>query len=41
MFGRGRFQAGVLVEPGVGHSFDPNELDRLAEFKNLIWSESC
>ncbi|KAF9465931.1 hypothetical protein BDZ94DRAFT_1158916 [Collybia nuda] len=38
IFGRGRFQAGVLVEPNIGYKFDPNDLERLAEFRNLIWS---
>lgn len=40
MFGRGHFQTGILVEPVAEYSFDPNELDRLAEFRNLIWSVS-
>lgn len=38
IFGRGRFQAGVLIEPSVEHAFDPTNLDRLAAFRNAIWS---
>ncbi|SJL02272.1 uncharacterized protein ARMOST_05598 [Armillaria ostoyae] len=37
MFGRGKYQVGVLVEPGPQFSFDPVDESKLAEFKNLIW----
>ena len=37
IFGRGRFQAGVLIEPVAEGTFDPKDLDRLAVFRNLIW----
>ncbi|KAI0050801.1 acetyl-CoA synthetase-like protein [Auriscalpium vulgare] len=37
MFGQGRLQNGVLIEPAAAFSFDPDEPGRLAEFRNLIW----
>ncbi|KAK0453913.1 hypothetical protein EV421DRAFT_2007167 [Armillaria borealis] len=37
MFGRGKYQVGVLVEPGPQFSFDPVDEIKLAEFRNLIW----
>ncbi len=37
MFGRGKYQVGVLVEPGPQISFDPVDESKLAEFRNLIW----
>jgi hypothetical protein len=37
IFGRGRFQAGVLVEPKQKYSFDPNDKDKLKSFRNAIW----
>ncbi|KAK0453918.1 hypothetical protein EV421DRAFT_1701489 [Armillaria borealis] len=37
MFGRGKYQVGVLVEPGPQFSFDPVDESKLAEFRNLIW----
>lgn len=35
MFGRGRFQNGVLIQPS--ESFDPTDQDKLADFRNKIW----
>lgn len=37
MFGRGRFNAGVLIDPKSDFKFDPTEKDKLADFRNLIW----
>ncbi|KAK0483762.1 hypothetical protein IW261DRAFT_1332931 [Armillaria novae-zelandiae] len=37
MFGRGKFQAGVLVEPRREFSFDPADTDLLSQFRNQIW----
>ena len=37
MFGRGRFQAGILVEPRAEFAFDPVDEVALAEFRNEIW----
>ncbi|KAJ8490029.1 hypothetical protein ONZ45_g13352 [Pleurotus djamor] len=37
IFGRGRFQAGILVEPSPSHAFDPMDIERLTGFRNLIW----
>ncbi|KAK0230496.1 hypothetical protein IW262DRAFT_1453406 [Armillaria fumosa] len=36
-FGRGMFQAGVLVEPKSQFAFDPKDESKLAEFRNKIW----
>lgn len=37
IFGRGRFQAGVLIEPKPEYAFDPNDLGNLVSFRNAIW----
>ncbi|KAF8161947.1 hypothetical protein K438DRAFT_1909851 [Mycena galopus ATCC 62051] len=37
MFGRGRFQAGVIVDPKPEFKFDPADSVKLAEFRNKIW----
>ncbi|KAK0499795.1 hypothetical protein EDD18DRAFT_1442304 [Armillaria luteobubalina] len=37
MFGRGKPQVGVLIEPGPQFSFNPVDKSKLAEFRNLIW----
>ncbi|KAK0190677.1 hypothetical protein F5146DRAFT_564151 [Armillaria mellea] len=37
MFGRGKYQVGVLVEPEPQFSFDPADESKLAEFRDLIW----
>ncbi|KAH9931804.1 uncharacterized protein B0H18DRAFT_1093226 [Fomitopsis serialis] len=37
MFGRGHFQAGVIVDPKPEFMFDPSDQDKLAEYRNLIW----
>ena len=37
MFGRGRFQNGVLVEPKKEFAFNPRDEVKLAEFRNIIW----
>ncbi|KAJ7448015.1 hypothetical protein FB451DRAFT_1289566 [Mycena latifolia] len=37
MFGRGRFQAGILVDPKPAFKLDPSDPDKLAEFRNKIW----
>ncbi len=35
MFGRGRFQNGVLIQPK--EQFDPSDEAKLEEFRNKIW----
>lgn len=37
MFGRGRFQNGVLIEPEPEFAFDSSNVRKLEEFRNLIW----
>ena len=37
MFGRGKFNAGVIVEPKPEFAFDPIDKQRLSEFRNIIW----
>ncbi|KAF8195302.1 hypothetical protein K438DRAFT_1968611 [Mycena galopus ATCC 62051] len=37
MFGRGQFQAGVIVDPKPEFKFDPADSTALAEFRNKIW----
>lgn len=37
MFGRGRNQCGLLVEPRPEHAVDPNDPDALVAFRTKIW----
>lgn len=37
MFGRGRFQAGMIIDPKPEFRFEPNDLGKLASFRNEIW----
>ena len=37
MFGRGREQAGVLIEPHPQYAIEPEDDHALVEFRNKIW----
>ncbi|KAF5351531.1 hypothetical protein D9758_007233 [Tetrapyrgos nigripes] len=37
MFGRAKFQAGVLITPSNALVFDPADTVKLAEYRNMIW----
>lgn len=37
MFGRGRFHAGILVQPEVQFQLDPSDVGKVTDFRNLIW----
>ena len=37
MFGRSRFNVGVLVNPKERYAFDPSDEKKLSEFRSLIW----
>lgn len=37
MFGRGRSQPGVLIEPKPEYAIDPKDSNALAQFRNKIW----
>lgn len=37
VFGRGRFNPGVIIDPVPEFAFDPEDQERLAEFRNLVW----
>ncbi|THH28219.1 hypothetical protein EUX98_g5965 [Antrodiella citrinella] len=37
MFGRGRIQPGVLLEPKPDYAFDPKDTEALAKFRNQVW----
>ena len=37
MFGRGKFQNGVLIEPAKEYAFDPKDVKLLEAFRNKIW----
>ena len=41
MFGRGRFNAGVLIDPKPEYKFDPADEEKLAAFRNAIWFVVC
>ncbi|KAF8908295.1 acetyl-CoA synthetase-like protein [Mucidula mucida] len=37
MFGRGKFQAGVVIEPKEPYRFDPSDRSEVERFRNLVW----
>ena len=37
MFGRGRPQNGIIVQPTKGYQVDPNDPIALAQFRDAIW----
>jgi hypothetical protein len=37
MFGRGKFQNGVLIDPEPEFAFDPKDEAKLETFRGLIW----
>ena len=37
MFGRGRFQNGILIEPEEHFAIDPSDTQQLVTFRNMIW----
>lgn len=37
MFGRGKFNTGVIIEPVLQDRFDSANHEKLSEFRNLIW----
>ncbi|KIY54025.1 acetyl-CoA synthetase-like protein [Fistulina hepatica ATCC 64428] len=39
MFGRSRFQNGIVIMPTKEHTFDPKERDKLEAFKDEIWPQ--
>jgi len=41
MFGRGRHQVGVLVEPRSEFTIDVEDEKRVVAFRNMIWSVAC
>lgn len=40
MFGRSKFQAGVLIHPKPEFAFDSDNEEKLSEFRNVVWSVS-
>lgn len=40
MFGRGRFQNGVLIDSKPQFAFDPKDEAKLENFRTLIWQVS-
>ncbi|KAG2076565.1 putative aminoadipate reductase [Suillus decipiens] len=39
MFGRGRNQVGILIEPRAGYEIDVDDEKQLAEFRNRVWPD--
>jgi hypothetical protein len=37
MFGRGKFNVGVVIEPKPQYAFDPSDKEKLTDFRNKIW----
>jgi hypothetical protein len=37
MFGRGRNQVGILIEPRKGNEIHVDDEKQLAEFRNRVW----
>ena len=38
MFGRGRFQNGVIIQPSPSFQFDPADEEKLTAFRSAIWN---
>ncbi len=41
MFGRSKFQPGVLIQPTRDEAYDPRDVTRLAEYRTNIWYSFC
>lgn len=37
IFGRGRFHTGILVQPKAEFELNPMDMNKVADFRNLIW----
>lgn len=37
MFGRGRFNTGILIDPAEQYVLDPDDGEALSKFRNDIW----
>ncbi len=37
MFGRSKFQPGILILPAPEEAFDPSDTARLVEYRSRIW----
>jgi hypothetical protein len=37
LFGRGKFQNGVLIDPKSEFAFDASNVQQLVDFRNIIW----
>jgi hypothetical protein len=37
MFGRGQFNAGVIIDPVPERAFDPEDINELNKFRQDIW----
>ena len=37
IFGRGRFNVGILIDPTDEDKFDPADEEKLIAYRNLIW----
>ena len=37
MFGHGKFNAGVIIDPAPDFQFDCSDRGKFAEFRNLVW----
>ena len=37
IFGRGRFNCGILISPKEKFAFDPKDEQKLATYRTLIW----
>lgn len=37
MFGRGKFNPGVIIDPRPAFAFDPADEQKLVDFRNKIW----
>lgn len=37
MFGRGRFNTGMIIDVEEPYVFDPNDGEALSKFRNVVW----
>jgi hypothetical protein len=41
IFGHGKMNAGVVIDPRLPYKFDPRDEDKLDDFKDKIWQATC
>ena len=37
MFGEGKFNAGIIIDPNPESQFDCQDMQKVVEFRNFVW----